>query len=176
MAIASCPVCGKKLRIREELVGKRGKCPGCETFFSVQSDANKGPANQKPEIRLRPEETAELPEQSGVLDDLKTWWNDFYRTYLKLEWPFGRRHLRRCIQCNGKQFSFTGSCVYCQSATVGLDLWAVYSGKNRILLKSAEDYLKLNRRRGRLGIVIWSLTGLIILGMLVAKFWLGILV
>ena len=36
----SCADCGKKLRIREELVGKKVKCPGCGTPFVVKAEGN----------------------------------------------------------------------------------------------------------------------------------------
>lgn len=33
--ILNCPECGKKLRVRDELAGKRGKCPGCGELFVI---------------------------------------------------------------------------------------------------------------------------------------------
>ena len=31
----SCPHCNKALRVKDELAGKRGKCPGCGQAFAI---------------------------------------------------------------------------------------------------------------------------------------------
>src|SRR5438309_1265812 len=36
--ITSCPDCSKKLRVPDELIGKKVKCPGCATMFIAEAD------------------------------------------------------------------------------------------------------------------------------------------
>ena len=36
--ITSCPECSKQLRVPDELIGKKVKCPGCATMFIAESD------------------------------------------------------------------------------------------------------------------------------------------
>ena len=33
--IIECPECGRKLRVQDNLLGRKVKCPGCETTFTA---------------------------------------------------------------------------------------------------------------------------------------------
>ena len=37
--IVSCPECEKKLRVPDNLIGKKVKCPGCQGMFTANADA-----------------------------------------------------------------------------------------------------------------------------------------
>jgi hypothetical protein len=51
--------CGRSLVVRDELAGKRVKCPGCGEILTV---AQPGPAKAKPAARATPEEAAPGPK------------------------------------------------------------------------------------------------------------------
>jgi len=44
-----CDSCGKRLNVRDELVGKKVKCPGCKTAFTATKVGGAGPT-----IRVKP--------------------------------------------------------------------------------------------------------------------------
>ena len=48
MIVFSCPDCGKELRVKEELIGKRRKCPFCQSKVSVPAPEEEG---QKTQLR-----------------------------------------------------------------------------------------------------------------------------
>jgi len=39
-AVVSCTHCGKQLRVKEELLGKKAKCPKCQQLFTLKASAN----------------------------------------------------------------------------------------------------------------------------------------
>ena len=56
-----CPQCGKKLRVRDEQAGKKGKCPGCGNVLVVPS----APPGPPPTAAVRPA-TAEAEREAPV--------------------------------------------------------------------------------------------------------------
>lgn len=52
-----CDQCGKRLNVRDELVGKRLKCPACKTVFTATKVGGAGPT-----IRVKPKG----PKEKGV--------------------------------------------------------------------------------------------------------------
>ena len=48
MAISLTCECGKKLAVKEELAGKRVKCPSCESLITVPSLADEPPPRKRP--------------------------------------------------------------------------------------------------------------------------------
>src|SRR5271165_7143472 len=49
--ITSCPDCGRKLRVPDQLIGKLVRCPGCKVAFKAAADA--GQANVEPAATTR---------------------------------------------------------------------------------------------------------------------------
>jgi hypothetical protein len=63
----SCPDCGRKLRVPEELLGKKVKCPGCGSTFDAQAP----PAETVP-AAPPPAETVSLPPMKLSVEDEPT--------------------------------------------------------------------------------------------------------
>lgn len=58
--ITSCPDCGRQLRVPDDLIGKKVKCPGCKTLFTASSDEE--PLEEvppPPPVRSRPSSAGE---------------------------------------------------------------------------------------------------------------------
>ena len=74
--ITSCPECSKKLRVPDELIGKKVKCPGCTTMFIAEADdqdepappPKKAPPKALPE-RSRPDAVTSSPRAKRRDDD-----------------------------------------------------------------------------------------------------------
>lgn len=74
-----CTSCSKVLTVRDELAGKKGKCPGCGTVFTLvsvdvrgdQPPAPKGPAPKAPPPKAPPPKTPvdDLPVAQELDDD-----------------------------------------------------------------------------------------------------------
>jgi hypothetical protein len=58
--VTCCPECGKKLRVPDDLIGKKVRCPGCSLMFFAEIDA---PADDEPE----PEPARAAPPRSRAV-------------------------------------------------------------------------------------------------------------
>src|SRR6267142_54139 len=56
-----CDSCGKRLNVKDELVGKKVKCPGCKTAFTATKVGGAGPT-----IRVRPKVAKEVGPKVAV--------------------------------------------------------------------------------------------------------------
>jgi hypothetical protein len=61
--IATCTGCGKQLKVRDELVGKKLRCPGCGATFEAGGAAVTG---AKPATRFNPKKTPVKEKGAGV--------------------------------------------------------------------------------------------------------------
>src|SRR5579871_6897782 len=114
MATVRCPSCGKPLKVREELVGKKLKCPGCRTNFLPDGA-------DVPDSAQTPASGVATLEETNWLEYSKEQLNAFYRDFIQFKWTLGGLQLRSCTRCNGKQFSHVRACDNCNGVTVGLD-------------------------------------------------------
>ncbi len=64
--IFKCPECGKRLRVRDELVGKKGKCPGCGHVVVVPLTGAVEDLNEVKEERIVAK--SEAPSSPRLLD------------------------------------------------------------------------------------------------------------
>jgi len=55
MVTIPCPICAKPLKVRESLVGKKGKCPGCQGYFFVEEVDDSTAPNGGCTVVLKPE-------------------------------------------------------------------------------------------------------------------------
>jgi len=64
--IVQCPACGRKLRVPDELLGKKVKCPGCGGTFTGEDRTSPPAPSAEPKAESKP------PAPSGIagLDDL----------------------------------------------------------------------------------------------------------
>lgn len=46
--LVNCPTCNRKLRIPEELLGRKVKCPGCQGTFTAQAEEPPPPPGEEP--------------------------------------------------------------------------------------------------------------------------------
>ena len=61
--IFGCPNCGKELRVKDELAGKKGKCPGCGNTITAPAVARAVP----PRVQAsRKQEAAQAPQQEST--------------------------------------------------------------------------------------------------------------
>src|SRR5438552_811140 len=59
MTIAfACPQCAKTLRVNSELVGKRGKCPHCQTVLTIPNGSPAAAPETKPATPAKPAKVA----------------------------------------------------------------------------------------------------------------------
>jgi predicted Zn finger-like uncharacterized protein len=59
--VVTCPQCERQLRVPDELVGQRVKCPTCGTNFT----ANLGPPTRPPEGEERPRPSSQVEDYRG---------------------------------------------------------------------------------------------------------------
>jgi len=57
----TCPECGKELSVRDELAGRRGKCPGCGGIITVPDAAGEEPALTAQPVTRRPRKSRLWP-------------------------------------------------------------------------------------------------------------------
>jgi hypothetical protein len=73
--IVSCPECEKKLRVPDNLIGKKVKCPGCQGMFTASADAgDEDEPAQKPAAKsankggvVRDEDVDDKPKRKSVV-------------------------------------------------------------------------------------------------------------
>src|SRR5262245_2785252 len=150
MAATNCPTCGKHLKVRDELLGKKLKCPGCRTSFFSEGGTARAVQNEQELGQLDAEEPTHAVSVSSLVDWLErihASWTAFEVNYLRFEWPFGAPRLLCCVQCNGKQFTDVGRCVSCSGTTVGTDLVAAFEPTNRLRLTGAAAYYRAKKTR-----------------------------
>jgi predicted Zn finger-like uncharacterized protein len=56
-----CPSCDRKLRVPDNLLGSRVKCPGCQTVFTAEDQGEEAPPPAAPAPRERPPERPRDP-------------------------------------------------------------------------------------------------------------------
>ncbi len=67
-AIIPCPKCGRQIRIADELLGKRVRCPQCSATFVVEPVDEEGPAPAGTAVQPAPtarRRAAPPPEDEG---------------------------------------------------------------------------------------------------------------
>jgi hypothetical protein len=64
MPIINCPECDKKLKVPENLLGKKVKCPGCAGMF-VAEDEDDFDEDDAPSPKAKPREEATPPKSAG---------------------------------------------------------------------------------------------------------------
>jgi predicted Zn finger-like uncharacterized protein len=66
-SVISCPSCQKQLKVKDELIGRTVKCPGCQETFTAQVAAAPGPAGE--EIVEKPRKQMALPPEEEDEDE-----------------------------------------------------------------------------------------------------------
>lgn len=174
-----CPSCGKRLRIRDEHIGKRLKCPGCHKSFPAQGAEN---GNQKAvagtDHVLSDDSVPEVPALNAIdqIQGAMAKWTAFYRNHIRLDWRLAGPHLRCCVNCNHRQFTHNQPCTSCGEATVGLDLASVFEGTDGSAQSAVGAYRRAKKSRLRAGFAVWTLTCLSIVVALLIRCWLGVLI
>src|SRR5437879_2087334 len=104
MVKTQCPSCGKSLKVREELVRKKLKCPRCQTSFVIAGADAAVTRNGTADVLPPAEPMSTWPEPSihDKVQSAKAKWDAFYNHYLDLDWSLGKPHLRCCTGCNNK--------------------------------------------------------------------------
>jgi hypothetical protein len=64
--IATCPTCGKQLKVRDELVGKRLRCPGCGGTFEAGPSGASAAARAPTRFDPKTSKTATEKKSAGV--------------------------------------------------------------------------------------------------------------
>jgi serine/threonine protein kinase len=68
-----CPICGQRLRVREDLAGKKGKCAGCQSVVDVPQATETAAAISPPPASGRIQPSVPRPEPPPIsYSDLKT--------------------------------------------------------------------------------------------------------
>lgn len=65
----ACPNCGKKLRISDDKIGQKGKCPGCNTLFKLMA---KPEESRDEEISIDDPPLLDQSEEPGLLPSENT--------------------------------------------------------------------------------------------------------
>jgi predicted RNA-binding Zn-ribbon protein involved in translation (DUF1610 family) len=117
--LVTCASCGKLLRIPDELVGKKVKCPDCGTAF----DAHPTPPAPPPPAPPAPQETVNLPLRLSLDDEPRAEPSPPFATPRSVSpspappptaSEAGEEDLRPCPHCGERVRKMLRRCPYCE--------------------------------------------------------------
>ncbi|MEK7468510.1 MAG: restriction endonuclease [Planctomycetota bacterium] len=161
--------CGKKFRGPDSARGRTIRCTSCGKKMDVPADA---PAAEGRETSISAVQqmAVGLGAQAKLRGSFRELWAALRKSALHLDFLPPQDHLRRCMRCGLTFFGVPEACGKCGSATVGVRLMDVNSGRDRewlvalAAIRAARRRLSLFRRIAFLVFALAAIGGGIALG------------
>jgi predicted Zn finger-like uncharacterized protein len=96
----SCPACQAPLRVREEYVGKKLKCPRCAAVITVPASRRESSEAVRPVARAAPPVLTPVQDESEPADEVR---------------PASSPSSRRCPHCGEKVAADARRCRHCRT-------------------------------------------------------------
>jgi HJR/Mrr/RecB family endonuclease len=162
--------CGKKFRGPDSARGRTIRCTSCDKKMDVPADAPTAEGKETT-ISAVQQMAVGVGAQAQRRGSIGEMWAALRRRALHLDFLPPQEHLRRCMRCGLTFFGVPEACGKCGSATVGVRLMDVNSGRDRDwvvalgAIHSARRRLSLFRRIAFLIFALAAIGGGIALGM-----------
>src|SRR5438046_2526064 len=69
--VTTCPKCDKKLKVPDNLIGKKVRCPGCEDTFTAQADGSADDGYEETEEESAPRKAKAGAARKDAISDRK---------------------------------------------------------------------------------------------------------